>query len=39
MRLFVHSFRLPLLMANLGSISICFAANFLASDSLGVPFH
>jgi putative flippase GtrA len=32
MRLLVGSLKLPLLIANLGSITICFAANFLASD-------
>ncbi len=32
MRLLVGTLRIPPLSANLGSISICFIANFLASD-------
>jgi hypothetical protein len=32
MRLLVGSLKIPLLIANLGSIAICFAANFQASD-------
>lgn len=32
MRLLVGSWRLPVIVANIFSISACFAANFLASD-------
>jgi putative flippase GtrA len=32
MRLLVGNLKIPLLIANLGSIAICFAANFMASD-------
>jgi putative flippase GtrA len=32
MRLLVGSFKLSVFLANLGSISICFTVNFLASD-------